>query len=216
MIDSIIDTVITNKVIVDTVVDTIIVIEKLNIGFWTIFIPALLAFIFSFVLFLVTKFSESRVARWQLCKKVKREFELNINYLQNLILFCNNLRRLTFDENIDELIRKQEQLVEPIYQIYKRYFTDSYHSKGYFYDILTNEQIENLEKILYLMKTDQQRILLSNFSSTYRTRGFGYDWGRVRNYITKREKKYTEFIKILQKIKMQLKKGIFSGRSKSK
>jgi len=179
----------------DSISDTIITrASDFNFwaNFWSTFIAALFAFIFSLVLFFITKIIENRRLKTNLRIKVIRELRLNDYYLTRLAELCQKLIEISYDSDFHEQICKHEKIVDPINQSYRHYFTDLYHAKGYFYECLDNMRILELEKILNIMKIDQEHIIFSELNAIP---GYHMELNPVqqfRDFLLERKKVYEE------------------------
>ena len=98
-------------------------------------------FLFAIALFYITEKSKTKRAKKHLIKNLKREFEYNTSLLQDWINEIDSvLGKITTRDTIVFAYFK--------YSFYQRFFIQESFRFGIVYDILTNDDVSNLNTIL--------------------------------------------------------------------
>ena len=124
-----------------------------------------LGFIFSLMLFFLTKAYLERREKKLLKRSLVKELELNVSFLEKILAIFLQLHNDLESGVLGDKLIKGEKFIQPIDSSFRRFFIETYLQKGYFYDELKTIDIENLEEILYVMKDDRQVIIYQTINN---------------------------------------------------
>jgi len=170
------------------------------VNFWSIFVPAFLAFSLALFLFYGAKYVSLNLEKKSVKRNVISEFELNELLLKNLLRELEHLEYLTF-RNIVNNNRK----IQTIHIInFRRFFTEAYLKKGFVYEKLNPVDIVKLDRILNTMNIEHQRYINSMISEWKSTKTDEKRDKKLRAVVENEVSMISEFIKDMRYIRETL------------
>ncbi len=173
-------------------------------GFWAIFLPALLAFILAMALFFGGRYVTTYLAKRRLEKYLINEFELNELILTKLLRELEHLEYLSFRN----IARNDKPVLPPVYTSYKRFFTDAYFNNGYLYDRLRPTDINKLDRIMNAMNMEHQNYVRDKILEWHTTDGGVEGDKHFRKAVEKEIAMVSSFIKDIKDLREKLKRTI--------
>lgn len=169
-------------------------------GFWSIFLPALLAFIFSIILFYLTKLVSNTLEKRRLEGNLINEFELNALLLKNLLRELEHLEYLSFRN----IAKNDKPITTPVYTNYRRFFTETFFMKWFLYEKLEPNDINKIDRILNAMNIEHQNYIRDKIAE-WKTGDGGVDGDKKFRIILEDERNMiSQFIRDIRQIKEKL------------